>query len=252
MIIREQNDGFVIIRQHDHAIISEQMAKKLKQEFHPDEAWRDSVFYAIKMHDYGWKDFDAEPLWDDEKQSPYSFIDFPNRIKTVLYKHGIDEVAKEDVYAGLLCSRHYVSFLAKDSSPEAIQFVIDEKDRQKSIQDKLGIADELVSFHYDLLRFADSLSLFLCLNEPGARKEEMHYFFQNGIPLPGRLQKQLGERLHLEWADRGTVVGNISTFQDSFTVSVPFKKVSNAAIAEHGIRKSYMDAVEGSLEVRIV
>ena len=111
MIIREQEENFLMIRQHDHAIISEQMTMKLKKGFLPDDDWQRSVLYAIKMHDFGWSSFDAEPLWNDEKQIPYSFIDYPDYIKTILYKRGIDEVAKEDPYAGLLCSKHYANFL---------------------------------------------------------------------------------------------------------------------------------------------
>lgn len=251
MIIQEQNNNFVMIRQHAHAIISEQMTRNLKKELLPDDDWQRSVFYAIKMHDVGWRNFDAEPLWNDEKQSPYSFIDYPNRIKTVLYKHGIDEVAKEDLYAGLLCSKHYVHFLGSESSPEATQFVENEKNRQQSIQDKLGVDDELVTFHFDLLRFADNLSLFLCLNKPGAGKEESHYFFKNGIRLPRRFEKQFGERLHLEWFDKQTIVSGKSLFQESFTLSIPFKKVAKDIIAEQGVRVSYQEAVEEKFRVKV-
>lgn len=250
MIIREQNDHFLMIRQHDHAVISEQMIRKLKQEFLPDDDWKRSVFYAIKMHDCGWRKFDAEPLWNDEKHSPYSFIDYPDLIKTVLYKHGIDEVAREDLYAALLCSKHYAHFLARNPSLEATRFVINEEKRQKSIQDKLGVDDELVTAHFELLKFADNLSLFLCLNEPRA-KEEIHYFFKTGIKLPKRLEKQFGERLHLEWLDKQTVVCEKSPFQDTFTLSIPFKKVSKAAIAVQGIRKSYKAAVEERFRVTV-
>lgn len=146
-----------------------------------------------------------------------------------------------------MCSEHYANYLAHDSSPEATRFIINEKNRQKSIQDKLGVDDELVTFHFDLLRFADTLSLFLCLNKPGAGKEELHYFFRNEIPLPERLQKQFGESLHLEWSDKQT----IDSDKSSFTLSIPFKKVLKAAIAKQGIRKSYKEASEESLEVKI-
>lgn len=248
MIIREQKNNFVMIRQHDHALISEEMTKKMKKELLPDDDWRRSVFYAIKMHDVGWINFDAEPFWNDEEQSPYSFIDYPNRIKTILYKHGIDEVAKEDLYAGLLCSKHFAHFLIPDSSSEASQFVEQEKSRQQAIQEKLGVDDEVVAFHFDLLRFADNLSLFLCLNEPG---EETHYFFKKGIRLPERFLKPFGKRLHLEWMNNQTIVSSKPLFEESFTLSIPFKKVSKEKVAEQGIRKSYEEAGEETFTVLI-
>ncbi|MFD1608211.1 DUF3891 family protein [Oceanobacillus luteolus] len=251
MIIREQEENFLMIRQHDHAIISEQMTMKLKKGFLPDDDWQRSVLYAIKMHDFGWSSFDAEPLWNDEKQIPYSFIDYPDQIKTILYKHGIDEVAKEDPYAGLLCSKHYANFLAHDPSPEATRFVINEENRQKSIQEEFRVDHELVASHFELLQFADNLSLFLCLNEPGAGQEEFHYFFKKGIPFPKHVEEQFGERLHLEWIDKHTIGSEKSPFQETFTVSIPFKKVSKAEIAKKGIRKSYNEAVEEIFSVYV-
>lgn len=251
MIIREKGQAFLMYRQHDHAIISEQVIARLKADFFPLHPLNDSVLYAIKMHDFGWIRFDEAPFWNDLKQEPYSFIDFPNTVKTVLYKHGIDEVAKEDLYAGLLVSKHYTYFLGKDSSPEVYAFVADEKDRQKEIIETLDVDEELLQFHFELLKFADDFSLFLCLHEPGYKKDDVHYFFEKGIYLPKTFHEYVGERLHLDWQDTETIVSSSAIFTDAFKLSIPYTEVFKNTVKEQGLIKSFQEADEKFVEIYI-
>src|SRR5699024_6115133 len=111
MIARERKDDFVMIEQDNHAHISGDLIKAWKDSFFAGESFKESVEYAIIHHDYGWKLFDKQPFWNDEKQMPYTFIDFPNKPKTVFYKHGIDVVEKDDPYAALLRSEEHTSEL---------------------------------------------------------------------------------------------------------------------------------------------
>lgn len=252
MIVRENEHEFIMIKQHDHALISEQIITEFKDEFLPIDEMKPSVFYAIKMHDVGWKYFDQEPFWNDEKHCPYSFIDFPNVVKTVLYKHGIDEVANENLYAALLCSLHYTAFLEKDSTIESRKFIEHEITRQNTIRKKLEVIEELLSFHFQLLKLADNLSLFICLNELGAAEDEIHYFFKQGISLPRDFTSSLGDTLHLKWQDQQTIHCGNPLFQKPFTVSIPMKKVAKDEITKQGLMKSYDEALEESYTVTIL
>src|SRR5690625_2713457 len=111
MIIRETKDAYILIEQHHHASISGYLFNQLKSRYKPDTSFIPSISFAIDNHDRGWIPFDYAPIWNDAKNSPFSFIDLPVAIKAVLYKNGINEVHKSDPYAALLCSEHYKRFL---------------------------------------------------------------------------------------------------------------------------------------------
>lgn len=244
MIIREKPQAFLMFRQHEHALISEQVITRLKDDFLPAHPLNDAVLYAIKMHDFGWIKFDEAPFWNDVKQEPYSFIDFPNITKTILYKHGIDEVMKENLYAGLLVSKHYTYFLSKDDSPEVYAFVADEKARQIEIIERLDVDEELLQFHFELLKFADDFSLFLCLHEPGSPKDDVHYFFEKGIYMPKAFHEQSGKRLQLEWQGTDTILSSADIFIDEFKVSIPYTEVLKKNVNEQGLIYSFQASEE--------
>lgn len=119
------------------------------------EEWKEDVLYSIKEHDRAWIDLDHTPLWNDELQRPYSFIDYPSLIKLTYYRQGIDKVGRQSPYAGLLCSLHFASFY----------------EAQKNVQ-----------FHFKLLQQCDHLSIYLCMQEPGINKAQEISWYRNGFP----------------------------------------------------------------------
>src|SRR5699024_1093923 len=186
MIVREQEDAFIMIDQHHHASISSQLYESIKEEFTiKQNHTRNSLRTAIDLHDVGWKPFDSSPMWKDEKNIPYDFITLPNTIKSVLYKNGVDIVAQENNYAALLCSHQYVRFLQKDSNKYSTQFIQSEKQRQMNIINTFNsFHNNCFLAHYQLLQFYDNLSLFNCLHEIQPSNEDIQLLFKNGIKLP--------------------------------------------------------------------
>ncbi|MFD1037767.1 DUF3891 family protein [Virgibacillus byunsanensis] len=242
MIIREGSNGFVMIEQDYHAHISGEIITNWKDSLFHEPNLRGSVEYAIFNHDYGWKLIDKQPFWNDQKQAPYSFIDFPTPPKTVFYKHGIDEIEKVDPYAGLLCSRHYTRFLIDDTSPEAEAFVQKEEKRQRNLKHSLPAFDKaLFDFHYGLLQFCDNLSLYICLNEPGTSNKEEHPFFKDGLPVPASLDICNQDKLHLRWKDKNTIQMSDFPFDGPVYTSLKQKVVSKGAISANGVIESYQE-----------
>src|SRR5699024_2142652 len=120
---------------------------------------------AIHYHDYGWRLIDMQPFWNDWKQAPYAFTDFPTMSKIIFYTYGIDQVVKKDRYAGLLSSRHYTRFLESHPSEEAQAFVQREKARQEQLIKAIPeFGRDWYDVHYGLLQICDDLSLYICLN----------------------------------------------------------------------------------------
>src|SRR5699024_9851431 len=169
MIVRTYSDKFIMIAQHDHAAISGLMARMWKDILFTNHHQRPSVEYAIRHHDIGWKLMDEAPFWNEYKAAPYTFTDYPTAPKTVFYQYEIEEVAQHDEYAVLLCSRHYTLFLQKNPSDAAQTFLREQEEWRNDMLRNLDDFDQTVfDFHYGMLQMLDDLSLFICLNEPGA------------------------------------------------------------------------------------
>src|SRR5699024_651196 len=200
LIIRERDYAFVMIEQHHHAQISAEIIGKWRDYlFHHDPLYK-SVMYAIEQHDCGWRFFDEQPFWNDAEQAPYAFTNFPTMAKSVLYTKGIDEVEALDPYAAVLCSAHYTKFLEKSEHREARRFVERENLRRERILSQLEIESmNIVDQHLALLQFADNISLYLCLNEPGAKKEAEHFFFKRGIPVSQILKHTISKIVQAYW-----------------------------------------------------
>jgi len=235
MIIREQNDAFIMIKQHDHAQISKKLYQQLHNHLLPKESF--SLEYAIAQHDCGWIPFDEAPFWNDQQQSPFSFTNYPTEPKTVLYEYGINLIEENDLYAALLCSEHYTRFLNNSSNASATGFVERERARQKRIKDQLNTKEALFLKHYEILQFFDNLSLYICLNEPGTAKEDEHYFFKKGIKLPHIFAEN--QILTPNWKTDKIIELNKNLFTSSFPISLKQKVVSKQSIIEQGLQEAY-------------
>ena len=106
MIIQEQSDHLVLIRQTDHAVLAGHFARELGNDtFAPPEP-AESFRLAATEHDNGWNEWELLPEVDLNGFLPYSFMSIPTREHIELYKRGIERVSKVDRYAGLLVSLH--------------------------------------------------------------------------------------------------------------------------------------------------
>ncbi|WP_010529185.1 DUF3891 family protein [Lentibacillus jeotgali] len=253
MIVRERQNQYVMIEQDHHARISGQLAANLKDSFFIEETWKQSVLYAIENHDYAWKMMDKQPFWNDQKQEPYMFTDIPNSAKTVFYKHGVDEVEKYDLYAALLCSEHYARFLIDDPKEESQLFVQNERKRQQQIIGSLENYDnEIFDVHYGLLQFLDSLSLYICLNEPGTSKENEHPLFKEGIPVPQMLTFFHTNKVGIYWKDDETVEMDVFPFGSPIDITIRQKVIPKNDILEKGLIKSYEQVDEKTVSIQLL
>lgn len=138
MIVREKGDAFVLISQHNHAAVSGEFAKKWNHSFYEQVGRKDDLLFSVYEHDRGWLALDHTPFWNDAKQAPYSFLDFPTVPKLVHYKHGIDEVEQMNPYAALLCSLHFCALLG-EKNDEYQSFLAHEHKRQNKLKNLLHI-----------------------------------------------------------------------------------------------------------------
>lgn len=252
MIVREYPENFIMIAQHDHAAISGLMAKMWQDKLFRDSPKRPSVEYAAQNHDIGWKWIDTAPFWNDLKKTPYTFTNYPTAPKTVLYRYGIEEVAQKDSYAALLCNRHYSRFLQKNPSEAAQKFIQEQKTWSKNVKASLDDFDQdSYDFHYGILQMLDDISLFICLNEPGATGDELHPFFKNGISKNEGLTVIQGENVHIHWRGQRTIKLDPFPFTGKFIILLKQRTVTKKAIKENGLVDSYQSAPEETVEITL-
>jgi len=213
MIVRERADSFVLVRQHEHGLVSGEFARRWVDEPVP----LGSTLYAVENHDVAWREPDGEVLWNEASGRPYSFLDYPLGAKLAAQRRGIDLVEAGDTYAGCLCSMHYARFLTGSEDPEAVAFLEAETARQGRLRNGMsGEELENLEWNFRLLRLCDGLSLYLFLYGPG----------EPGYPPPTPDGFELdGTRFDLVWEDRDRVRLQPFALTGPFEVSVPYREV---------------------------
>ena len=186
MIIQEQGDQLVLIRQTDHAILSGFFAREWgNEQFTRPEPFA-SFCLAAAEHDNGWREWELLPGLDLKTRLPYSFMSIPTEEHIALYQRGIERLVKTDHYAGLLVSMHCAElynrpratipgFSAKyvkaNESQMANEFVQRLKLQQLRLKVDLRANAEAKNFgeektlqaNYQRLEALDRLSLYFCL-----------------------------------------------------------------------------------------
>jgi hypothetical protein len=231
MIVREKSDSFVLVRQHDHALASGEFARHWAREPRPLEP----TLYAIAHHDVSWRGPDASVRWNEETGRPYSFVDYPPEAKVRAYAEGLDWLEERDPYAACLCSMHYETLVRRFGSSEAEEgFAEAEFRRQARLRAGMS-GEELENLEYNLglLRLCDGLSLYVCLNEPGAGEYPP--------PYPGGFELA-GERFEPVWEDRRTLRLEPNPFLGPFGLAIPYLTVD----------RDRRPVESGRLELRVV
>jgi hypothetical protein len=210
MIVRERPDSFLLFEQHEHALIAGEFALRWRERPRPFE----STVYAIANHDLAWRELDREVLWNEENDRPYSFVDYPLDLKLLAQRRGIDLVADHDPYAGCLCSMHYARFLLDSERPEEVEFRESEVERQGSLEARMSEAElENLERNFRFLRLCDSLSLFLCLNEPGGKDSPPPFFEFEGTSFEP------------VWMDGHTLRLDPNPFSEAFGIAILYRTI---------------------------
>lgn len=239
MIVRETTDHFICIEQDYHAHLAEQIISQWKQTFLKEDPFAETVLYAIQQHDLGWHYFDKQPLWNDETNKPYTFIDLPLLIKTVLYTYGVDLVERRSPYAAALCSAHYTKFLQKYDIEEVQQYITQEQRRRERILQAFPEIDtETFEKHLGLLQFADNLSLFICLHEEG-NNETRHRYFERGVRIPPAIDQGDVQFVTADWLDDTTIQLQHLPTVAPFSITMKETFLPKNAIEKEGFAKLY-------------
>jgi Protein of unknown function (DUF3891) len=239
MILRQTEDSFIMIKQHDHAYLSGEITKHFNTAILKSDHYFKDMIYAASQHDRSWIGLDDTPIWNDQDNIPYTFSDYPLIPKMAFYKIGLDEIEQVNSYSALLCSLHFYSFFTKSKKKECIVFLQEEAKRQASLKKILpGLDEELLQQHFRLLQFSDDLSLYMCLDEPGVKKDDEHPWFRNGFKNTEMFHDHDG-RLNGEWLNAEEIRIESFPFIRDFSLPLQYKEVAKGDVEQMGIAAAY-------------
>src|SRR5699024_1075139 len=114
-----------------------------------------------------------------------------------------------------------------------------EKKRTKRILTDLAIDQATFDDHVALLQFADNISLYVCLNEPGVSQSNVHFFFKDGIPIALNSALITHSKIQAEWLDNQTLKLSGLTFVPKYCTSRRQKVHSKQMTEETRIINEY-------------
>jgi hypothetical protein len=187
LIIREQGDQLLLIRQTDHALLAGFLAREWGNKEFPRPEPFESFCLAVSEHDNGWSEWELQPTLDEKSRTPYSFMSLPTDEHIALYQRGIERLVKVDHYAALLVSMHCTElydraratmpgFSAKyvKSSETGLVGEFVQRLRLQQLRLKVDlranaatknlVVEDALKANFDRLEALDRLSLHLCLN----------------------------------------------------------------------------------------
>jgi len=159
MIVRTLGDSLLLITQPDHAhLAGKVMARATALAQHPR---RDAILLAIREHDNGWAEPDAEPIIGSSGDVA-DFIAAPVAVRQGVWPRAVQHLASES-WAAALVAQHAITVYDRFRSDDAwTQFFTD----MTALRDRLlgrgalGLADSLAV--YALVRLGDLISLTFC------------------------------------------------------------------------------------------
>lgn len=171
MIVQRRLSEIRLITQHDHGLLSGELASRWRD---PDSGDRlSSVLIVVaKLHDFAWEAIDDAIIHWCQRGLPADFTSYPEEEKLVVYQQGIEELSNIHPYAGLLLSRHYSAFSTEERAP---MFTTRERIRRKRLTDEClnrGFDPSQIEADFELLKVLDVLSLLICVTPPGSLQED--------------------------------------------------------------------------------
>jgi hypothetical protein len=193
--LAENERLWLLISQVDHAHVSGELTRNLKQSFSRE------VLEAISHHDDGWAEWEAAPKLNPEIGGPYSFTEMPLTEALLIWDGSIAAARKFGPLAGFMVAGHFYNLLSESEhagQPAAIAWLAAKRKARTAWLDEWTRLSpdhtvEGAKHAQNQLMIADLFSLWLCCDTPLA-SDEMHTPEQS--PLKARAEK-LKAQYHL-------------------------------------------------------
>ncbi|MBB6449082.1 hypothetical protein HNR44_001031 [Geomicrobium halophilum] len=239
MIIRDEDTHWVCTQQDEHARLSAQIFKAWGDPDLQKKKWRINLHTAIAEHDRAWIPLDQQPIWNDDEGAPYDFTNYPEAEKIAAYETGINEVEMMDPNAGLLVGRHLESFFTSITTDDAERFKRREQTRFTRLRGSME--SEFEKEALPILKMCDELSLFACMNRPGAAKQDEVSWFRQGFSM--RFSFLNDEIILPSWKNNTVIALEPSPLHSDVHFPLKQRRILKEKVKSKGLFNSYHETV---------
>jgi hypothetical protein len=187
MVSRYDDSRLLLILQIDHSRVAGLLAAHWGNDLFAPLRPYASMVVAAQEHDSGWWDWEIKPTINDQGYP----IDYINTSKSLgkskldFFRNGIERVAQQDPYAGLIDLMHGVGLLTRgygllkympdySPDPQVQDFLRDEEALRLQLLQTLRSSetyrdlatDEHIWTNYKLMEIFDQLGQFICNRYP--------------------------------------------------------------------------------------
>lgn len=225
-MIRHRRGGeFLLITQHDHALLSGKFARRVGNAQFAPPAPFEEVVEGIALHDCGWPVHDDLAPTLNARGEPLHVLETPMPLAVRVWGESARRAAERHPYSGLLVSLHVMALSGiaqrtDDPTPheraysrtdqfELLKFQHRQIELQEELRRRVGLrtdlplemglakpgvdpAEDALLFNYHLLKAMDRLSLDLCASDDLFQEVENVYPRVGATPVTLRIG-HLGE-----------------------------------------------------------
>ena len=164
MIIRPAIDDLLLVTQPDHAALAGSVMAAWQADGLPEHPEREELLLAVREHDHGWLEPDAEPTVDPATGAPEDFLDAPVDVRQAVWPRGTARLAGAHPYAAALVAHHALNVYRRHRSDAAWQaFFAGMETAEQAALDRVPPARRAGWPHdYRFLFLGDLISLVFC------------------------------------------------------------------------------------------
>ncbi len=197
MIRREIKNGWIIITQKDHSILSGDIMNHWgNSKFSPPKP-KDEVLFAVAEHDNGWQEWEENPQINPLNKYPKNFLEMSYKDQAQIWKRSYLRYSKQHPYACSLIALHFDKFnssvLKRNKNAlllktEIKKFVLENL--KLSSTEQKSLSEEIIN-NLKFVQIGDIISLALCHGWRSTRIDEIPYSL-NGSNTSIMLKSQDG------------------------------------------------------------
>lgn len=159
MICRRKGDGWEIVYQRNHALLAATMLEDWAEEKRVQPWFQ--LLNACSQHDHGWQENEDDPRVSEEGY-PADFLHMPMDTTLAMSRRNLRNAEAQSHWCAILVARHAEYLYSFKDDDQTKAYLKEVHGERRQWMKEIGVDEGPVEEMYELLRWADSLSLLVC------------------------------------------------------------------------------------------